>query len=247
MDLSIRENILKDINDNLKNLLESKNHLNKLKWYIGRVENNNDPLKLGRCKIRVFGIFGEEINTENLPWSNPDFNFIGGNLGSFIVPPNESLVRIYFDSDDIYRPMYTTKVIQRNEFDNWSDKDESYPDTIIFFEDDLGSLFKINRKNGEATFRHSSGMFINIDKEGNCDIKSDSSNSGKLTFVSKGDIEIKSTSGNISLEANMGKILLGGDKATQAIPNVPISDFSGSPHTVGQQISGTPGAVYIRP
>ena len=247
MDLSIRENILKDINNNLKTLLESKNYHNKLKWYVGRVENNNDSLKLGRCKIRVFGVFGDEISTENLPWSTPDFGFIGGNLGSFIVPPEDSLVRVYFDSDDIYRPHYTTKVVQRNEFDSWAEKDESYPDTIIFFEDDLGSLFKINRKTGEATFKHSSGMFFSIDKEGNCVVNSENTNSGKLSLLCNKNIDIKSINGNISIEAPKGKILLGGESATQAIPNVPISDFSGSTHCLGGQIPGTKGAVYIRP
>jgi hypothetical protein len=247
MDLSTRENILKDINNNLKDILEKHGYKNNIKWYIGRVENNNDPLKLGRCKIRVIGEFGNEINTESLPWSNPDFNFIGGSLGSFIVPPNDSLVRVYFENNDIYRPLYTTKVIQRNEFDNWDDKDESYPDTMIFFEDDLGSLFKINRKTGEATFRHSSGMIFSIDKNGNCIINNENTSSGKLTISSKGDIELKSIKGNISLEASKGKILLGGESATMPVPNVPISDFSGSPHAIGLQINGTPGAVYLRP
>ena len=35
-------------------------------WWIGVVENRDDPLKLGRCKVRVLGYHTE--NTEVLPW-----------------------------------------------------------------------------------------------------------------------------------------------------------------------------------
>ena len=247
MDENIRDIVTKDINDHIKKLLEKDNQQRKLNWYIGRIEDNNDPEKLGRCKIRVFGEFDEIIEISSLPWANPDFNFIGGNLGSFIIPPNDSLVRVYFDNQDIYRPMYTTKVIQRNDFNSWSDKDEDYPDTMIFFEDDLGNTFKINRKTGTATFRHSSGMVFSVDKEGNCILENKDSNNGELTIHTKNNLNLISDKGNVSIEAPKGKILLGGNSATIPVPNVPISDFSGSPHAIGSQIAGTPGAVYLRP
>jgi hypothetical protein len=40
-------------------------------WWIGVVEDIDDPLTLGRCKVRIFGYHGEErdIPTENLPWA----------------------------------------------------------------------------------------------------------------------------------------------------------------------------------
>lgn len=41
-------------------------------WWIGTVEDRKDPLKLGRCRVRIFGWHTEEkgnIPTESLPWA----------------------------------------------------------------------------------------------------------------------------------------------------------------------------------
>lgn len=42
--------------------------------YTGCVENRNDPLKLGRCQVRVVGLHTHdktELPTEDLPWAHP--------------------------------------------------------------------------------------------------------------------------------------------------------------------------------
>ena len=44
------------------------------KWWIGVVEDRNDPLKLGRCRVRVYAEHTkvkEEIPTDSLPWAQP--------------------------------------------------------------------------------------------------------------------------------------------------------------------------------
>ena len=43
-------------------------------WWQGVVEDRTDPLKLGRCRVRVFGYHVDdldEIPTEDLPWATP--------------------------------------------------------------------------------------------------------------------------------------------------------------------------------
>jgi hypothetical protein len=43
-------------------------------WWHGVVEDNNDPLYLGRCKVRVFGFHSDnkqELPTDGLPWAYP--------------------------------------------------------------------------------------------------------------------------------------------------------------------------------
>lgn len=50
-------------------------------WWIGVVEDNNDPLKLGRAKVRIYGYHTdnlEELPTKYLPWVQP------------LTPPNNS-------------------------------------------------------------------------------------------------------------------------------------------------------------
>jgi hypothetical protein len=44
----------------------------KMSLYTGVVENRNDPLKLGRVKVRVHGVHNTDIAilpTEDLPWA----------------------------------------------------------------------------------------------------------------------------------------------------------------------------------
>jgi hypothetical protein len=43
-------------------------------FYTGCVENRNDPLKLGRCQVRIIGLHTESkvtLPTEDLPWAYP--------------------------------------------------------------------------------------------------------------------------------------------------------------------------------
>ena len=44
------------------------------KFYTGCVEDRNDPLKVGRCKVRIVGLHTEDKNelpTKDLPWAQP--------------------------------------------------------------------------------------------------------------------------------------------------------------------------------
>lgn len=46
--------------------------LNGFVWWVGVVEDRQDPLKLGRCRVRIFGWHSEnvtEVPTELLPWA----------------------------------------------------------------------------------------------------------------------------------------------------------------------------------
>ena len=44
-------------------------------WWVGVVENRTgDPLKLGRCQVRIFGHHTDNkqlLPTEDLPWAHP--------------------------------------------------------------------------------------------------------------------------------------------------------------------------------
>jgi hypothetical protein len=72
--------------------------LNNFIWWFGVVENRLDPLELGRCQIRVFGIHTQDKNsipTEDLPWAHPIVPF-----GSSVVkPPTEGTMVFGFYAD----------------------------------------------------------------------------------------------------------------------------------------------------
>jgi len=47
--------------------------LDGLNWFVGVVEDRNDPSELGRCRVRILGLHSEskvDLPTEDLPWAN---------------------------------------------------------------------------------------------------------------------------------------------------------------------------------
>jgi hypothetical protein len=75
--------------------------------FVGRVESNDDPQRLGRARVRVFGKF-DDLAVEDLPWAWPGngtgFGQDGGS--SLSIPKNGSIVEVEFDSGDLYMPVY---------------------------------------------------------------------------------------------------------------------------------------------
>ena len=80
------------------------------KRLLGTIEDANDPDLEGRCKVRVFGIHGEAIPVEDLPWAYPKEKpmFFGqdGKSASISIPKEGSVVAIVFDNGNIYSPEY---------------------------------------------------------------------------------------------------------------------------------------------
>jgi len=74
----------------------------KNKTFVGVVEDNNDPKKLGRCKVRVLNVF-DEIPIEDIPWAAP-WKDLNGN--AFTVPDVGKVVSVVFDGGNIYKPEF---------------------------------------------------------------------------------------------------------------------------------------------
>jgi hypothetical protein len=77
-------------------------YVDKSRTYIGIVEDNKDPKKLGRCRIRVIDIF-DDIPKNDIPWASP-WKDLNGN--AFNVPEIGKIVTVIFDSGNIYKPEY---------------------------------------------------------------------------------------------------------------------------------------------
>jgi len=185
----------------LKNLIQKELAVDAIKFYSGKVINNKDPEQLGRCQIKVFGIFEDSIPDDALPWALPDDKFVGSMVGSMIVPPKDALVRVYFDHNDIYSPIYTTKIPEKKFKSRHISKD--YPDTLLFFETDAGDYMTINKKRSEITFHAAGGTLVRIDRKGNLSVdttEADPLYGGGFSLDVNGDVTMK-TVGDVTIDA----------------------------------------------
>lgn len=85
-----------------KSTLDKKN-------FIGKVIDNDDPEREGRCRVEVFGIF-TGLSSEEIPWANPGYRrmFAGsdGGFADISVPKIGTFVQVRFVEGDIYNMEY---------------------------------------------------------------------------------------------------------------------------------------------
>jgi len=97
----------------LNDLQKETTTYNPNAFYIGVVEDTNDPFKLGRVRVRIPAIHGVKsqqayyIDTNDLPWAKPAvFNSAGNDLGQFLVPVKGTRVVVSFEFNDMDKPLY---------------------------------------------------------------------------------------------------------------------------------------------
>lgn len=238
--LKPKENYRKDLTLILKEFLEQKEQQLTTTNYVGKVVDNNDPNQLGRCRIRVFGIYSDNIPDDELPWALPAFSFIGSEIGSFIVPPNDCIVSVYFNNGELNNPVYTTKIVKSGKQPTDKNKNNKYPDNLIFFELDGGDSFQIDRTNGETiyeqragikitmfstgafTIEHRTGLIFEIDVLGNVTLKSGSDNPISTVTILQGAV------GQINI----------GNNAIIPCPDAPTCFLTGGPLAINTNIPG---------
>jgi predicted chitinase len=99
--------------------------------WLGEVVDNKDPLKNGRCRVRVFGKF-DSLPNESVPWASAG-NRSGA--GQHTVPVIGEIVEVTFDNGNIYAPVYGEIVNQnKNLKDKVIGKEEesSQVNSIVF-------------------------------------------------------------------------------------------------------------------
>lgn len=117
--------------------------------YRGVIEDNKDPEKMGRCKIRVFGVHTEKSNkdnlegitTDDLPWAEPALGLFEGSIsgfGSWSVPLQGSHVFLFFENGHILKPIFFATIpgLPIDQYhgyagapgnEGFSDPDEEFP------------------------------------------------------------------------------------------------------------------------
>lgn len=80
--------------------------LNGFVWWVGVVEDRNDPLKLGRCKVRIFGWHSEsivDIPTKDLPWAQAMLPLNDAN--AYSPKEADTVVGFFLDGENAQHPI----------------------------------------------------------------------------------------------------------------------------------------------
>lgn len=71
--------------------------------YRGNVENNIDPMLLGRCQVSVPAVLGDG----RLSWAMPCTPYAGSGVGFFAIPPVGANVWVEFEGGDTDYPIWS--------------------------------------------------------------------------------------------------------------------------------------------
>jgi hypothetical protein len=126
-------------------------------------DNTTDPLKMGRIKVRVFGVHteikqgtqdNEILRTEDLPWAVPVFPLTStvDGISNFAVPENGSVVLVMFLDEDKQKPVYIGSVPKifnenPNKSVGFSDPDGVYPSSEYAGESPISRLARNEKIN----------------------------------------------------------------------------------------------------
>lgn len=200
--------------------------------WTGKVIDNEDPLHMGRVKIRILGYYNE-ISDAAIPWALPEATYLGSTKGTLIVPEVNTVVRGYFDQGDDQKPIYTAIA---PSIDNYAtsqmleniEEALDYPNVMVLLHTDEGERVTLNRSNGEMSVSHRSGTKIVIAPNGAITIETSIpvtkpgasvstdppgatiNLAGNYKLTSKfGNIDIESTKGTININSKFGDINIG--------------------------------------
>lgn len=119
------------------------------KLYMGIVEDNKDPKKKGRIKVRVQSIFNV-IPTEDIPWASPFMDLAGK---EYKIPAIGKIVNVLFLTNNMYDPYY---IYSQNYNINLENKlnslsDDEYVDFVAMLFDERTQIYSDSK---ELTIDH---------------------------------------------------------------------------------------------
>jgi len=186
--------------------------------WLGRVEDNADPLFEGRCRVRVYGKMDQRVDledpesdfvlpTDKLPWARAANANTGGSDsggGTFDPPKLGTVVEVTFDNGNLYSPVYHHAVYISDEV-----KEEiqgSYENAhVLIYDTAFGQ--SIDSSGEVSNDRDGEGIKVFFTEEKGFTIDY-ATGDGSTTFVLKPDnsVEITNPNGDQVLMSNDGNI-----------------------------------------
>jgi hypothetical protein len=204
------------------------------KTYLGQIVDINDPLKQGRARVSVFGLF-DDLAVENIPWAEQNSclsfgaNYGGGNI---TVPRLGAVVSVHFEEENYYKITYDYIKEQSHDIAAELQEENSYEGTqsLVYDGEALPGALKI-------IYTRKKGLVISL---GDAKVQLDTQNGGELRIVVKmGEDEIRMEKKKVIVKCE--NIELGEGAIEKLVKGSTfLKYFNTHTHPTGVGPSGTP-------
>ena len=153
-------------------------------WFIGSVEDIDDPLGLNRVRVRAYGYYdSEEIQTEDLPFATVMMPVtsasIQGNGGNHHLEKGSWVVGFFRDGPSAQDPMVIGSIATQTPVEGGFGQSiidippESSADNKVY-KSKAGHLIEIDNTDSKEQIRitHKSGSYIHMKEDGTIELKS---------------------------------------------------------------------------
>lgn len=185
----------------------------------GVVTDHRDPQKLGRLKLLVPAVLGDQ----ETDWAMPCAPYGGQGYGLFLVPQIDAHVWVEFEEGDLHRPIWTGVFWQTPDD---VPSDASLPDpTTQLLRTPEGHVLQLDGASGSERFRlaHPSGAEMIVDPDGGFAL-TDANGAVVKLDASAGEIRISDANGNSAKLSSAGVLVedANGNKVELAAAGVTV-------------------------
>lgn len=172
------------------------------RWFLGSVVDLNDPSKLGRVKVRVFGVY-DAIADEDLPWAQivvPITQGVHEGKGQYLgILKGTQVFGLFLDGQNSQLPMVIGTVPK--EGDENSKAEENYPQNKVY-ETETGHFKEYDDTEGNGRIReeHRSGTHYEMQHDGS-----------RVTEIVKDNYTVVAGDDKLHVSGNVTIIVDGGD------------------------------------
>lgn len=183
-----------------------------VRWFVGSVVDvENDPLKIGRVKVRAIGVY-DNIKDEDLPWAQvvvPITQGVHEGKGQYLgLLQGTQVFGIFLDGQNSQLPMVIGSVPKQGDAN--SKADDNYPLNKVY--ETQSGHFKEwdDSEQGRIREQHRSGTFYELQADGS-----------RVTAIMKDDTLI--VGGDVRIIVNGNATVTCANDVTLSAKNVDIS------------------------
>ena len=174
------------------------------RWFLGEVVNvKDDPLKLGRVRVRVHGVHDDikNIKDADLPWAQivvPVTQGVHEGKGQYLgILKGTQVFGVFLDGQNSQLPMVIGTVPK--EGDENDKAEENYPHNKVY-QTETGHYKEYDDTEGKERIKeyHTSGTYYEMDKVGNMTIDTTESGARTITIKASGQINVTAPVVNVN-------------------------------------------------